>query len=80
MLTLSRTLEGIKDELLAISDRLDSPGYQRDEKDMYIVCELAEMLRDAIIEFQVRINLWSPDQLAEFFADAWVVCTTKGSI
>ena len=80
MLTLSRTLEGIKDELLIISDRLDAPGYQRNEADMRTVCDLAEMLRDTIVEFQVRINLRSSDQLAEFIADAWTVCTTKGNI
>jgi len=80
MLTLSRTLEGVKDELLVISDHVNAPGYKRNEADMHSVCELAEILRDAIIEFQVRVNLGSPDQLAEFIADTCAVCTTKGNI
>ena len=80
MLTLPRTLEGIKDELLVISDRLNAPGYRRNEADMRTVCDLAEVLRDTIVEFQVSVNLRSSDQLAGFFADAWTVCTTKGNI
>ena len=47
---------------------------------MRAVCELAEVLRDATIEYQVRVNLGVSSQLVEFHADAQVVCTTKGNV
>ena len=80
VLTYHRALEGIKDELLAISNHSNTPGYQKSEADMRAVCELAEVLRDATIEYQVRVNLGVSNQLVEFHADAQVVCTTKGNV
>ena len=55
-------------------------GYQGDEADMRAVCELAEVLRDAVIRYQVRVNLEVPDQPIEFFSDALIACTTEGRI
>lgn len=57
MLTHPRALEGIKDELLTLSDRTNTTGYKRSEADIYAVCELAEALRDAIVEYQVRTTV-----------------------
>ena len=37
---------------------------------MRAVCELTEALRDAIVEYQVSVNLEAPDQPVELFADA----------
>jgi len=47
------TLEGIKDELQSISERSSAAGYQESDADGRAVCELAEDLRDAVIEYQV---------------------------
>ena len=53
-----RTLEGIKDELLPILEQSSSFGYKENDGDMHSVCELAERVRDAVIEYQVsRISL-----------------------
>jgi len=48
-----RALEGIKDELHALSERSSAVGYQENGTDGHAVCELAEDIRDAIIEYQV---------------------------
>ena len=48
--------------------------------DMSAVCELVEILRDAIVEYQVRVNLEVFNQLLELFANSHIVCTTKGNI
>jgi hypothetical protein len=53
------TLEGIKDELLSLSNRSSLAGYQQNEEDLCAVCELTEALRDAIVEYQVSIQLVS---------------------
>ena len=55
-----RTLEGIKDGLLAISDCSSAAGYEENEADMHTVCNLADAIRDAIVEYQVRVNLKHP--------------------
>ena len=47
---------------------------------MVAVCDHAMVLRDAIVEYQVGVNLEAPDRPVEFFADARVVRTTKGDI
>lgn len=54
---------------MAISDRSNIPGYQRNEADVHAVCELTEVLRDGIVEYQVRVDLKVSNQLVEFFAD-----------
>ena len=46
-------LEGIKDELQSLSERFSAAGYQENDADRRAVCELAEDLRDAVIEYQV---------------------------
>ena len=66
-----RTLESIKDELFA--------GHQTNEADMHGICELAEMLRDAVVEYQVRFNLKAHIQL-ELLPEYWTVCTTEGNV
>ena len=48
-----RALEGIKDELLLISERSSADGYEENDADIRAVCELAENLRDVIVEYQV---------------------------
>jgi len=53
VLIYRRTLEGIKDELRPISERSSTVSYQENDADGRTVCELAEDLRDAIIEYQV---------------------------
>jgi len=45
---------------LEISDRCNAPDYERNETDIRAVCELAEALRDAIVEYQVRTSLEVP--------------------
>jgi len=60
VLTHPRALEGIRDELLEISDRCNAPEYERNKADVRAVCELAEALRDAIVEYQVRTKLKVP--------------------
>ena len=53
-----RTLEGIKDELLPILEQSSAFGYVETDGDVHAVCELAENVKDAIIEYQVgRIPL-----------------------
>ena len=54
---------------MAISDRSNAPGYQKNEADMRAVCELAEALRDAVVEYKVRINFEAPGRLVEFYAN-----------
>ena len=66
--------------MLAIFDRSNAVGYRKNEADVRAVCELAEGLRDAVFEYQVRVNPKGLDQLVESFADALVVITTKGHI
>ena len=57
-----RTLEGIKDELRILSDRSSAGGYKENEADGRALSELAEDLRDAVIEYQVGPDPWSPIQ------------------
>jgi len=45
---------------LAISERSNDASYKRSEADMDAVCELAEALRDSIVEYQVRTILEAP--------------------
>ena len=66
--------------MLAIFDRSNAVGYRKNEADVRAVCELAEGHRDAVFEYQVRVNPKGLDQLVESFADALVVITTKGHI
>ena len=48
-----RALEGIKDELLSILERSSTDGYKENDVDAHAVCELAENVRDAIMDYQV---------------------------
>lgn len=48
-----RTLERIKDELLPILERSNTVGYEESDPDVHSVCELAENVRDAVMEYQV---------------------------
>lgn len=50
-------LEGIKSELLSVSERSNAVGYREDDADVRAVCDLAENIRDAIIEYQVGSDL-----------------------
>jgi len=45
---------------LEIFDRCNVPDYERNEADIRAVCELAEALRDAVVEYQVRTGLEVP--------------------
>ena len=46
---------------MVVLDRSNTAGCQGNEADMRAVCEHAEVLRDAIVEYQVRVNLKAPD-------------------
>jgi len=48
-----RALEGIKDELQILSERCSAAGYKENEADGHAISELAEDLRDAVLEYQV---------------------------
>ena len=52
-----RILEEIKDELESIQERTSAVGYQENEADAHTVGELAENVRDAVINYQVSSNL-----------------------
>ena len=66
--------------MLAISNHSNTSGYQRNEADICAVCELTQVLRDAIVEYQVGVNFEVSNQLIKLSADAYIVCTTKGNI
>ena len=51
-----RALEGIKDRLQSLSDISATPGHTDNEGDMITACEIADDLRDAIVEYQVGAN------------------------
>lgn len=75
-LLLPSALEGIKDELQSLSERSSAADYQENDADRRAACELAEDLRDAVIEYQV-----GPDPLAVRTMLRWcTVRTTKGNI
>jgi hypothetical protein len=57
ILTHPRALGGIKNELLSLSNRSGVDGYQQNEEDLGAVGELAEALREAIVEYQVSTSL-----------------------
>jgi len=52
-----RALEGIKDKLQPLSERSDTTEHAEREADMITVCDLADDLRDAIIEYQVSTEI-----------------------
>ena len=56
-LILRRTLEEIKDELGSMLERTSAVGYQETDADVHTVGKLAEDVRDAVIEYQVRPHL-----------------------
>ena len=72
------TLERIKDELQPLYERSSTVGYQGNDPDQHAVCELAEDLRDAIIEYQVGpdLSIISQDILLRWCT----VCSTEGDI
>ena len=47
----------IKDRLQFILERSSTAGYQENDADAHAVGELAEGVRDAVIEYQVGPNL-----------------------
>ena len=57
MLHYPRALEGIKDELHPILEQSSAAEYEENEADMQTVCELAEDVRDAVLEYQVSPDL-----------------------
>ena len=56
-LILRRALEVIKDVLCKILKLSNAAEYKDNEADARVVCELAEDVRDAVIEYQVSANL-----------------------
>ena len=52
-----RALEGIKDKLQSVLEKISAVGYEENDADAHAVEELAEDARDAIIEYQVSSNL-----------------------
>ena len=53
----TRALEGIKDKLQILSERSGTAGYVEKEGDMIAACDLADDLRDVIVEYQVGTNI-----------------------
>jgi len=51
-----RALERIVDELQPLSKRSSAPDYQETDSDGQIISELAEDLRDAVMEYQVGLG------------------------
>jgi len=47
---------------------------------MHDICELVEVLRDAVVEYQVSLNPEAHSQPVEFLPEHWIVCTTEGSV
>ena len=56
-LTPCRSLEEIKDELRSTLERTSAVGYKETDADARTVGGLAEDVRDAVIEYQVRPHL-----------------------
>ena len=52
-----RALEGIKDKLQSVLEKISAVGYEENDADAHAVEELAEDARDTIIEYQVSSNL-----------------------
>ena len=52
-----RALEGIKDKLQLLSERSGTAGNAEKEGDMTAACDLADDLRDAIVDYQVSISI-----------------------
>ena len=52
-----RALEGIKDKLQLLSEPSGASEHTEKEGDMNTVCDLADGLRDAIVEYQVSIDI-----------------------
>ena len=52
-----RALEGIKDKLQSILEKICAVGYEENNADVHAVDGLAEDARDTIIEYQVSSNL-----------------------
>jgi hypothetical protein len=71
-------LERIKDELQPLYERSSTVGYQESDPDQHVVCELAEDLRDAIIEYQVGPDL--PIIPQDILLRWCTVCSTEGDI
>ena len=65
---------------MVISNHSTTAGYQTNEADMQDICELSELLRDAVVEYQVSLNLKVDSQLLEFLPEHWIVCTTEDNI
>ena len=56
-LTQPRALEGIKVKLQSLSEHAGTTEQSEKEGDMTTVCDLADDLRDAIVEYQVSRNI-----------------------
>ncbi|KAF9784574.1 hypothetical protein BJ322DRAFT_1219219 [Thelephora terrestris] len=50
---LLEALEGIENKLHSISERSNAVGYRKNDADVQVVCELAEHVRDAVVEYQL---------------------------
>ena len=57
-----RTLEEIKDELQSMLERTSAVGYKETDADVHTVGELAEDVRDAVIEYQVSPTFDHPQE------------------
>ena len=52
-----RALEGIKDKLRVLSERSSAADYKQNEVDTSAACDLADDLRDAVVEYQVGTGI-----------------------
>lgn len=75
-----RNLEGIKEELHRISERSNAVGYLENDVDAQAVCELAESVREAIIEYQVGLTSEPPQGCTAEAPPSWLNrkrCTSR---
>ena len=54
---LFSALNRIKDKLQMVLDRIQAAGYMGDDKDIQIVSELMDDIRDVVTDYQVREDL-----------------------
>ena len=55
-LPLSSTLERIKEQLQAVLDQIEAMGYVENDKDVQVVSELMDDVRDAVTRYQVSLD------------------------
>jgi len=78
-LTWYRVLEEIKDKLQLLSERPGAADYVENEGDVTAACDLADDLRDAIVEYQVSTKIRRRKQSGSF-KTGFLVCSAEGDL